>query len=328
MFLGVLIGDALGMPVEIFTPAQIAAKYGRVTAYQKPEVRDGASDLWSAKPAGSYTDDTQLTLAVIDGIVAAKGLDMAEQVKSHLAAYDESVCGWGGTTTAALKNLKNGIHWTSSAPRKNGLGRGNAIPMKIAPVAAYVAAYVMQFPGEKCAAMAPNDIFGFLRAFARMTHCDSEALAAGVAHYRGLLHCLLSGASPLGDAFLTSVCFDRSECPVFYDAMDFALSYRGEDAIEKIGGVGRARFLSLHSVPLAYHCFWRNPNSIESLYSAVNAGGDTDTNASMVGALLGAKHGRSIFPEELVRGLHPASLAQVSAATDSFLELFRDLAPE
>ena len=47
----------------------------------------------------------------------------------------------------------------------------------------------------------------------------------------------------------------------------------------------------------------KNPQGIDSLYDCVSAGGDTDSNGSMLASLLGALHGTTIFPKHLVDGL-------------------------
>lgn len=65
----------------------------------------------------------------------------------------------------------------------------------------------------------------------------------------------------------------------------------------------------------------RNPNSIESLYDCVSAGGDTDTNGSMLASLLGALHGQSIFPKHLVDGLKNKD--EILDLADQFYEKFR-----
>jgi ADP-ribosyl-[dinitrogen reductase] hydrolase len=60
---GVAIGDALGAPVDFLTLESILARYGP----------DGVTDLepWDSHPAGSYTDDTQMTIATALGTLAA-----------------------------------------------------------------------------------------------------------------------------------------------------------------------------------------------------------------------------------------------------------------
>ncbi len=59
----------------------------------------------------------------------------------------------------------------------------------------------------------------------------------------------------------------------------------------------------LNSQPFSFAMFLRNPYSIETLFDTVNAGGDTDTNGSMVASLLGALNGTKIFPQHLIEGL-------------------------
>jgi ADP-ribosylglycohydrolase len=49
------------------------------------------------------------------------------------------------------------------------------------------------------------------------------------------------------------------------------------------------------SLPVSYAMFLRDPWSFESVIDTVNAGGDTDTNAKIVGELFGALHGIEFF---------------------------------
>ena len=56
---------------------------------------------------------------------------------------------------------------------------------------------------------------------------------------------------------------------------------------------------AIESVPFAIAVFCRNPiNFRAGVLEAVNAGGDTDTIASMVGALIGANNGLDSIPKE------------------------------
>lgn len=315
MFLGVLIGDALGMPAENLTPKEIQGRFGNLRTYEKSP-RSG----WEEKPAGSGTDDTQLTLAVANAIIDARGLDVDSQAKRHVEAFNQSVCGWGGTTRSAMEGLNAGRHWTESAPRGPGLGMGNAIAMKIAPVAAFFAAVTVD-PASDLLNW-PTDLAAFMRQFSQMTHWHPAAQAAGEAHCRGLLRCLIEGPGLDLDSFKSLACGERSLSPEFHAAMLQAFFLKGDEAVLRIGGEGKERFDSLHSVPLAYHCFTAAPDSIDSLFAAANAGGDTDTNASIVGALLGARFGRAVFPRELVTGLHPESFREVVGVTEKFIHMF------
>ena len=74
------------------------------------------------------------------------------------------------------------------------------------------------------------------------------------------------------------------------------------------------------SLPFSYAYFLKNPFSSEALIEVVNAGGDTDSNGAMVGALLGALHGTDIFPQHLIDGLKGKE--QIIDAVDRFCERF------
>ena len=60
---GLAIGDALGAPVEFLSLDQIKRKYGQ------QGIRE--FDNWGGFPTGSYTDDTQMSLATAEGCIRA-----------------------------------------------------------------------------------------------------------------------------------------------------------------------------------------------------------------------------------------------------------------
>mgnify|MGYP001433515367 CR=1 FL=1 len=75
MFLGVAIGDSLGMPVETWGRERILQQYPN--GIQRYETPDGHK-WFAGEEAGTVTDDTQLTLAVIKGMILGNGFDLDE----------------------------------------------------------------------------------------------------------------------------------------------------------------------------------------------------------------------------------------------------------
>jgi ADP-ribosylglycohydrolase len=61
-----------------------------------------------------------------------------------------------------------------------------------------------------------------------------------------------------------------------------------------------SRGRALISLQNAFHCLASSASVEESLVATVGRGGDTDTNAAVAGALLGALHGRDAFPSRWV----------------------------
>lgn len=284
IFLGVAIGDALGMPVEIKTPQEILNEYGRITTYRK-SLRRG----WESKKAGTTTDDTQLTLAVSRGMLEG-GTCIHEQIKQHLKAQAESEEGWGVTTREALRKLSMGCDPNKSGTFDNQqLGHGNGILMKMAPALVF----------EKVTGKAAKE---FLRKLTIMSHNTEEALDSTEIYYAIFKYCLNTQAYDNNELLELLVKTYKSNSMLPLVKRAFQQTNFAADVAE-IGGTGKARFSCRHSLPLSLYCFINNPHDIGSLYDAVSAGGDTDTNASIVGALLGAVNGTKVFPKHLINGL-------------------------
>ena len=307
MFLGVAIGDALGVPVETFDAERIRREFGSVTQFiQNP------THKWSSlKPAGMWSDDTQLTLAVAESIIETGRLNLESQARWHLRLLDEfGDLGLGGTTRDAFARLRAGVHPSESGRTDNPKrGMGNALPMKISPVGAYLAA-----------ASAGNKHLGGdwrnITALTAMTHNTSIAAQSAYAHAYAVCHCLLTAPDDLHRGeFLEAANF-------MMDLANQSLPSAGPENLSErfrdniLGRASRMTpaeiatyfhggdpFLVYNSLPVAYACFLRNPNSVQALYDAVAAGGDTDTNSSIAGSLVGALNGSGIFPQSLVNGL-------------------------
>lgn len=313
------IGDALGMPVEIMTAEKIAEQYGRIIDYIDPP----KDHKWHGEKmkAGMWTDDWQLTMAMAQSLIRSGGIDMDDIARSHVTALEESVCGWGGSTTAAVKKIQSGVHWSESGIFN---ATGNGISMKIAPVGLLLAT---KYPREK----AVNEICKFIsyrskmhvhiEEIAKMTHQSRMAIASGLAQTYAVFASITLPEEKFAENFLLMVADtcrigEESSCG---DTIIDKLSDRImqlfqtrdyehmslKELTRKYGGEGKARFYVLNSLSLSYALFLRNPCSIETLFDVVNAGGDTDTNASMVGALLGARNGMSILSQHqhLIDGL-------------------------
>jgi ADP-ribosylglycohydrolase len=312
MFLGVAIGDALGVPVETYDAARIAREFGRITTYvQNP------THKWSSrKPAGMWSDDTQLTLAVAEAIIETGTLDLDALARWHLTMLDEfGDLGLGGSTRDALNRIRAGIPPADSGRTDNPKrGMGNAMPMKIAPVGAFLAADMRLNPVDgRHNTAAWSRMIGAVHALTLMTHRTEVAVASALAHTYAVQHCLLRDGALVPEKFIRLVSGAAANAYVPDDPAGGDLPSR----LSALGSTdtsvltpsqlsamnGDDAFIVINTLPLAYACFLRHPTSIDALYEAIEVGGDTDTNASIVGGLVGALNGTPVFPTHLVDGL-------------------------
>lgn len=326
MFLGIAIGDALGMPVECFTAEKIAENCGRITDYLSPD----GHKWFDGQLPGSTTDDTQLSLVVAESLIAKKGFDLQDIAERHVAAMKETTHGWGGTTKEGVRRFANGASYKESGVEG---GAGNGCAMKVAPLAVYQA---LQERKRGPSYNYDDDLpYTDLIEFTFFTHKLSLAALTTCAHAAAIKYCFnetpesfddYQFAINILDAFALARGVesfdskdDRSDNNLLISLFQLFRHKDYDDAriIERFEGGDP---YCAHSIPFSLMFFVKNPESIESLYNVINAGGDTDTNGSMVGAMLGALHGPDIFPEELVAGL--VDLEKVEKTAEQFAELF------
>lgn len=313
---GIVVGDALGAPVEGYSAEKIAELHGRVTTYKQPLGHKWFND----QPLGFWTDDTQLSLAVLKALLAAKDFDMDVIAEHHAIAMGESVSGWGYSTQDSIRNLKNGVHWSKSGiTDKPHRGTGNGVPMKIAPIAVW--GYLQD-----------EDVPFHHRMvqFSAMSHYTEMSAYAAIAHSQAIQHCLAFQPDEFQkEIFLDEIIGYAYQEFVENAKLDPPLNKTKDDLRTKLvllrfAGSSDANFAKgscyvYESLPFTYAYFLQD-QTIEGLYDVINAGGDTDTNGSMFAAMLGALHGIKVFPQELLDGIQEKD--QIGNLIEEFIEIF------
>lgn len=315
---GVAIGDALGMPVETMTREEILrATDGKgVRGLIKP-VQTRIRGTMGLKP-GTTTDDTQLTFAVAQALIDCRGFNLMRQAAELIEAYENSDFGWGRSTKDSAKAIREHIDSSGAGlpadkvpgrhpeipappPAKPGDGCGNGVAMKVAPLAIFHA-LTDGFP---------EPFLTDVMALGLMTHGDPRASFAAGALGAAIASTLTARAKPLDGLFLRRLALKQAIKTAmqlefryqFYRKNDDKLSARLELLPLALRNLHTLRTqigtgcFALESVPLAIGVFLRHPAEFRTgVLEAVNAGGDTDSTASMVGALIGANVGLSGIP--------------------------------
>lgn len=308
--LGTFIGDALGMPVEGLPPGAIVRKHGLVL------------DLLPARlGAGTYTDDTEMTLALAESLVCSRGFDGADLASRFLTRFDPRR-GYGRGTQEALRLLRDGAAWNEAAAGVFGHGSfGNGSAMRVAPVG-----LLYHDDLDKVAAIA--------RETSSLTH--SHPLGRGGAAVQALAVALALRWGVRGDdsldagLFLAAISSRLGENEgLFGECLDkvrlmldrhpglppeASIDERLELA-EDVSAVLGHDSRSFQSVPAALYSFLSSRRSFEwALATAVSLGGDTDTIAAMTGAMAGAHLGEEALPKRWRAGLEEGARGATYAA--------------
>ena len=288
-FMWSVYGDSCGMPFEGQAPFAIYKRNGNDWVKGLRSPRNNFSRYMGR---GGWTDDTQLKVAIMQSIIESDGVvDMDNIADHHCRMWREGPRGWGGSTRESVQRLLRGAPWQRSG--KPG-GAGNGIAMKIAPIGWM---YGIKYSKElKDGSFRYKDLAENARNIAIMTHRDSRAVISGVVQSI-LVAWAINDIDPIANWDRLMTLIRRLEA-LFPEEND-TLSERFEHILPNLGK-GEEYFAHLYrtgcfvveSYPfsVATYLIYRN-DVLGGIHAAVNAGGDCDTTAAIVGDLCGAEAG-------------------------------------
>lgn len=274
--LGTACGDILGATVEGWRASEIREIYGEIRNFEP-----------SQRGFGSYTDDTQMTLALAASLVEHGRVD-AGQVSAKYAEYYQPSRGYGGGALVVMQALRRELDYRATGRMQFAEGSfGNGGAMRIAPVG-----LAYRHASDDLLHRAVEDALV-------CTHVHPEAVDGAFLQAKAIA---IAATTPSPDGFdpvaLLSVLRRASRTTILQARLDsLADSLAHDDSdVYVIGRVGNGIRAS-QAVPAALWALIRyGATSEECVVRAVNFGGDTDTIGAMAGALAGALHGTSWIP--------------------------------
>lgn len=274
---GLAIGDALGVPYEFLTRERIAAN-PCVTM-----VGGGTH----GQPVGTWSDDTSLTLATMDGLAEMKHNDGFEAVMNkfyswlHKNEYTlDRVFDVGRTTMQAISKFRHGTAPIDCGGKKLS-DNGNGSLMRILPAVFYSLAKYGKIDYE------------FIDNISALTHGHVISKVA-CRIYADIVHSILQYNDK--EKILATVNIYGQEEFARLKSADFC-SW-AESQIISNGYV-------VATLEAALWCFLNTNNYKECVLKAVNLGSDTDTVAAVAGSLAGLCYGKQSIPAdwmEVLRG--------------------------
>lgn len=313
-FLGVMIGDALGMAVETMSREQILAAETRGKRAGQPvsSFIDPVSGREWVGPlvAGQMTDDSDLTVDVIECYIANRGLNPIDLAQRHIRRLDSTV-GMGGTLRRGLEQIRDyyesdGIKGRSPfdwpLPMGPKMGAGNGVAMQISPVGLW-------------SAIKGNcwfSVLGDTISVARLTHPDHDAMISSYVLAMVIKRVAEKSISSVAESkLLLQEIVDQNLFTEKIDRIKPNLRYQLSRVLRYLGypelifrNIGPG-FSAVTSVPYAIGQALSSPGDfMGTLLRIVNDGGDADSTASMAGAIIGANLGLTAIPEEM-RNFNP-----------------------
>lgn len=321
-------GDALGWMTELVRGTADVRHRTGVSRVSEPvdwkRLIGGRNGPKVSLPAGTYSDDTQLRLAVSRSIRGNGSFDVETFAKIELTVWPSYALGGGlGTKAAALNLSRRGVNWFSNFYERGNQvyvkGGGNGAAMRVQP-------HVWVSKGN------PSEFVLNVVRDSLVTHGHPHGFCGAVFHAYGLADALKFGEIPslemwrsyiLNFKELPSLILKDSQLAAFWlpaweessgTSLALALEKTIQDALndlevvvrllsgailpsyhvllDKLGCLtpefrGSGFKTALAALALAY--IYRDASIEEALAASANElDSDTDTIATMAGALLGA----------------------------------------
>jgi len=284
--LGGAIGDAMGHPTEFMGSFEsIRRRYppNGVTQFELFWDRDG-------RRFAPYTDDTQMSECVLRAL-----LDESNDLDECMKGMAERFIEWshspqgghrapGNACLSGCRALESGVHWSEGGgPTAGGCG---------SVMRAYPFGLVFADDIERAEDWAV--------AHSKLTHRDPIALAASAAMAVGVVRILR-------DESVTTVISEMVAAACRYSAPTAQMMCRAIDEARE--GVNpettltRLEAWAAHeAIAAAVYIFVRHPNDPRTaILEGTNTPGDSDSIATLAGALTGARCGLEALPEDWVK---------------------------
>ena len=294
--LGLIVGDALGVPVEFMSRTELMKN--PVTGMREYGTHH--------QPRGTWSDDSSMALAELDSIRTLGTIDYTDMMErfSRWCMHGEytpfgEVFDIGMATSRALMNYAKGM-----APLESGgkteWDNGNGSLMRILPVCLYL------FERQKKICTSENESIYMIHAASALTHAHVRSqMACGIYYFlvkeileeEGSLENRLQKGMDRAYQYYRQDLSNNRELEYYKRLADLS-EFKGLSK-EKIKSSGYV----VDTLEAAVWCLLHSHSYKETVLMAVNLGEDTDTVGAVAGGLAGLYYKEEGIPKEWIQVL-------------------------
>jgi len=285
IILGGCYGDVLGSQTENMTRAEILKKFGSVT---------------TMNPNKFYTDDSEMTLAILKNVICNKRID---KDKVHFSYADEIVNtiktkghikGYSSKTRSIIEKIKFFQDKKESVNLPIGRSPNNGAVMRISPL------ILLNHKTD-------DDLIKDIVSATYYTHGgNSDAVYAAYVHCKLLKQLLYMDINNFNVSMfiLFALNFSVNNETLFakMHLLKFLLEQKITPDAFSYNMFGKTDFFQIRAIDclvtaIYIFCYYAN-DPVKTVCTACEIGGDTDTIAKLAGEYAGALHGNKWFPAE------------------------------
>lgn len=305
--LGLVVGDALGVPVEFQSREEL----------EQDPVTGMRAYGTHHQPAGTWSDDSSMALCLLESLthsvsyddMMARFLRWAEE--GYMTAHGD-VFDMGIATRQALTKYAKG-----TPPLKCGgtgtYDNGNGSLMRILPLALYLHRTMgPEFPRKP-------EAFQIIHNASALTHAHPISLIA-CDIYCSIANELLCGRSSPAD-IQHGITAAKEMCASLTDTAPYLDTFKRVD-VDVLRSLPKSEIRGsgyvVHTLEATLWCLLHTDSYRACVLEAVNLGEDTDTVGAVAGGLAGIQYGAADIPEEWLCVL--AKRSEIEALCQTFAQ--------
>lgn len=281
LIFGQAIGDALGLASEFMTKEEVKYFYPNGIRSYDDIIQDRHRSLWQK---GTWTDDTDQMLCILDSIIENKTIDLTDIAKRFVAWKQTSGIGIGRHTLNVLsigdyvENPFKASELIWNISRKQNAANGAIMRTAILGCWNYT-------DWEQVKANTEN--------VCKLTHFDPRCVGS----------CVI--ITYIAHQYLTNQDVQKSDIICIANEYDsriieyVELAYQNNIEALKLDEQGKVGY-TLKTMSAALWAYNYSPDFYSGLRNVIEQGGDADTNGAVAGALLGLKFGLNSIPKYLI----------------------------
>jgi ADP-ribosylglycohydrolase len=323
---GLAVGDALGMPTQLLSPAEVDRRFGSIHWFQSPP---NDHPIAAGMPAGHITDDTEQALLIarllidghghIDALTLAKSLAEWERDMARRGSLDLL----GPSTQRAISAVAAG----ASVEEAGRFGDTNGAAMRVTPVG--IAIPVADFEGlvravVEASGVTHNTTVALAGAFAVAAAVSAGIAGASVEEAVAIGATAAQAGRTHGSWVAGADVAARIEA-----ALAGVVGLAHDDLVLFIRNVVGTSVATQESVPAAFAVLRSNGDgrAWDACLLAASLGGDSDTIAAIVGAIAGACQGVAAYPKDALDLVKAVNKLELEPICDELLQLRRRHGP-
>lgn len=283
MLLGLAVGDALGVPVEFESRRSLKAE---------PVINMRSGGSWG-QVAGTWSDDTSMTIAAMESITRLGKIDYNDVMENFLRWYERDAFtatgkrfDIGNTTRGAIVRFSRRLLSPTKCGATEKNSNGNGSLMRILPATLYLFGTRGQIGVDELEVIHEFSALTHGHIISKMACGIYSLIAAQILSGKNISEAVALGMSDAETFYGTTSTFKE-----FFRLSDENFAALPEDDILSTGYV-------LDTLEAALWCLLNTADYKTLALKAVNLGSDTDTVGAVAGGLAGILYGAESIPAE------------------------------